>query len=83
MNLTEVSCIPPSILNSFKSQSNIIMEEEYGNSECLLSQHNLCPRHLNALARLKVGKTIFNTQHYFNTSNISICDLGHSTWIWV
>lgn len=86
--ITEVPCLPQVITNPFKTFLLDKLQHEWQNSGNFLRRHN---SYLNRplyheqysriqcimLARLRVGKALFNTQHYYNNSNPLMCRNCH------
>lgn len=83
-HVTEVPCFPKVIRNQFRAIELDIIATDWERSATFLREHNPNHRRLNyntsltrkqciILARLRAGKTLFNTQHYYTRTNPSKC----------
>ena len=86
--ITEVPCFKVALTNMFKHPQLDILQWEQMNCGSFLRRHNPClPRPIYRhgysrlqfmlLARIRLGKCLFNSRHYFkNCSPLSCCHCG-------
>lgn len=84
----EVPFFPKIITNTFKMQHLTNRIQQWQNAQTFLRLHNRSierPKyHANlsreecvTMARIRVGKALFNTKHYYNNTGQAICSLCH------